>query len=176
MVQEHPDRPDGLDDAQERFAVATSEGASEARLSTLSQLLDKVRVQLKMDVVFVSQFSAGRRFFRHVRRGPGEPETVAVGGSDALEESYCQRVVDGRLPQVIRSGRGHPVATLLPATHAVGVGGHLSVPIVMPDGSVFGTVCCFSHRDMPWLSDRDADTLRGIAKLIAAHVKRHGHI
>jgi GAF domain-containing protein len=172
------DRRDGgvLQAEEEQFVVATAEGTSEERFAALTVLLDKVRLQLKMDVVFVSQFTGGRRVFRQVQHDPGEPELLVVGGSDPLEDSFCQRVVDGRLPQVLRSGRGHPVATLLPATHVVGVGGHLSVPIVMADGSVFGTICCFSHRDMPWLGDRDLETLKGVSRLIASHVQRHAYI
>lgn len=153
-----------------RFVAATADGSSHDRLATLSALLRKVREQLRMDVVFVSQFIGGRRVFRFVDRAPGEPDAVKPGGSDPLEESYCQRVADGRLPSVVRDARQHPESAQLPATHAMGVGAHLSVPVVLRDGSVYGTLCCFSHEAMNWLAERDADTMRSIANLIARRI------
>lgn len=156
-----------LADLQRRFATATADGTSHDRYATLSALLGKIREQLRMDVVFVSQFVKGRRVFKYVDRAPGEPDTVRVGGSDPLEESYCLRVVDGRLPQMMRNAREHPVAAKLPATDLVGVGAHLSVPIVLQDGSVYGTLCCFSHQALNWLAERDVTTMRAIALLVA---------
>src|ERR1700733_8194189 len=73
------------------------QGGSDAKIEAVLRI---VRTHLGMDVGFVSEFLDGRRVFRHVDNGV-ETSPVAVGGSDALEESYCQRVIDGRLPQLI---------------------------------------------------------------------------
>lgn len=155
---------------QRQFAIATADGSSEERLATLSALLHKVREQLRMDVVFVSEFADGRRVFRCVDRAPGEPPLVREGGADPLEQSYCIRIVDGRLPQMMRDARTHPEAARLPVTQAADVGAHLSVPIVLRDGTVFGTLCCFSHKALNWLADRDVHTMRAIAQLIARRI------
>jgi len=163
-----------LHEVQAQFATATADGSSDERLVTLSALLGKVREQLRMDVVFVSEFLDGLRVFRHVELAPGEPPLIRAGGSDPLEESFCIRVVDGRLPMAIRNAREHPDATKLPATHAVDVGAHLSVPVVLRDGRVYGTLCCFSHQAMNWLAERDVDTMRAIAGLIARRIDALG--
>lgn len=163
-----------LAELQRQFASATADGTSDERLATLSALLRKVREQLRMDVVFVSEFTGGRRVFRFVDRAAGEPELVREGGSDPLEESFCQRIVDGRLPVRMRDAREHPEAARLPATHAVNVGAHLSVPVVLQDGSVYGTLCCFSHQAMNWLAERDEDTMRSIAGLVARRIEAVG--
>ncbi|MBE7368098.1 GAF domain-containing protein [Ramlibacter pallidus] len=165
---EHPD----FIAIEEGFAVATADGAQDCRLARLSELLEKVREQLKMDVVFVSQFVEGSRVLRWVRTAAGVPVTVRSGDAGPREESYCQKVVDGRLPQVIRDARAHPVSAAMPATQAVGVGAHLSVPIRLSDGTIYGTVCCFSHRPFPWLGERDAQTLRAVADVVARVLER----
>lgn len=164
----------GLAQLQRNFASATADGTSDERLATLSALLRKVREQLRMDVVFVSEFTAGLRVFRFVDTAPGEPDVVREGGSDPLEESFCQRIVDGRLPMRMRDARLHPEAAKLPATRAVNVGAHLSVPVVLRDGSVYGTLCCFSHQGMNWLANRDEATMHAIAHLIARRVDALG--
>lgn len=157
---------------EREYVVATADGAEDARLSRLSELLEKVREQLKMDVVFVSQFLDGDRVLRWVRTADGVPGKIRPGDSDPLEESYCYRVVDGRLPQVIHDARTFPATARMPATKAINVGAHLSVPIRLSDGSVYGTVCCFSHRPFPWLGERDAQTLRAVADVIARVLER----
>ena len=168
LPEDHPD----FVVLEEGFAVVTADGTGDERLARLSELLEKVREQLKMDVVFVSQFVEGSRVLRWVRTASGVPVTVRAGQSDPLEESYCWKVVDGRLPQVIRDARALPESAAMPATHAVGIGAHLSVPIRLSDGKVYGTVCCFSHRPFPWMGERDAQTLRAVADVIARVLER----
>src|SRR5687767_3110346 len=94
----------------------------------IREILQVVRMHLGMHVAFVSEFVAGRRFFRYVDGAEGELP-IEVGGSDPLEESYCQRVIDGRLPQILPDPSQNPVARALPGTMELPVGAHLSVPI-----------------------------------------------
>lgn len=128
-------------------------------------VLRLLREQLRMDVVFVSEFADGQRVFRFVDSAPGAP-TVPVGGADPLEESYCQRVVDGRLAELVQDAAKVPG---LPPT-PFPVGGHLSTPIRLPDGSVYGTLCCFSLAPSRHLRDRDLVNLRHCAQLVARKV------
>jgi GAF domain-containing protein len=162
---------EGLSTIEREFAVATADGTEEERLATLSALLRRVREVFQMDVVFVSEFVGGRRVFRHVDARPGH-ELVKAGASDPLEESFCQQVVDGRLPQVITDVRAHPKASRMKLPPDMRIGGHLSVPIVLATGQVFGTLCCFSEAAKPALQQRDAQALQSIAKLVAASIEK----
>jgi EAL domain-containing protein (putative c-di-GMP-specific phosphodiesterase class I) len=121
--------------------------------SMLCEALHAVRSHLGMEVAFIAEFSEGARVFRHVD-GRTEHLVLCVGDSNPLEESYCQRVVDGRLPELIND------ATQLPAALELPVGAHLSVPIRFSDGGVYGTFCCFSTRPDGSLNERDLNTLR----------------
>jgi EAL domain-containing protein (putative c-di-GMP-specific phosphodiesterase class I) len=135
--------------------------------------LAAVRKHLGMDVAFLSEFSEGRRVFRFVDAGTATP--VAVGGSDPLEESYCQRVVDGRLPQLIQDASLVPAAAALPVTAALPVGAHVSVPVRFADGSVYGTFCCFSSVPDHSLNERDLAIVRVLAEWAGATLeKRQG--
>lgn len=149
------------------FFVTTADAAPETRAHRIGALLRRVREIFKMDVVFVSQFVEGQRYFRYVDAGSGAKVRLTVGSSDPLEDSYCQRVVDGRLPSVIPDAREHPLTAAMPATEAVGVGAHLSVAIVLANGDTYGTLCCFSHQPNPWMVDRDAQALRSVAQALA---------
>ena len=127
--------------------------------SMLCEALHAVRSHLGMEVAFIAEFSEGARIFRHVD-GRTERLTLCVGDSNPLEDSYCQRVVDGRLPELIHDAAQLAEALLLPVTTELPVGAHLSVPIRFSDGALYGTFCCFSTRSDGSLNDRDLNTLR----------------
>lgn len=158
------------------YAVATPDGSSHLRIEAISKLLRRIREAFRMDVVFVSEFVAGMRVFRHVDAAEEARGIVQVGQCDPVEQSYCQRVVDGRLPQAIRNAVELEEARALPATQAIPIGAHLSVPIVLPSGDAFGTLCCFSRRPSDDLAAGDAQALSAIADLIAAGVDRSGKL
>jgi EAL domain-containing protein (putative c-di-GMP-specific phosphodiesterase class I) len=132
------------------------------------RMLHIVRTHLGMDVAFVSEFFDGRRVFRQVDSGGAGP--VVEGGSDLLEDSYCQRVADGRLPQLMVDACGNEEALTLPATRELPVGAHISVPLRMPDGHVFGTFCCFSHAPDLSLTQRDLAIMEAFAAIVAEHL------
>ena len=124
-----------------------------------------------MDVAFLSEFTNGQRVFRYVDAS-SENQPVKVGNSDPLDESYCQRVTDGRLPELIQDAAALPAALELPVTKALPVGAHLSIPVRLKDGRVYGTFCCFSFKPDYTLSPRDLSTLRVFADLAADAIDR----
>lgn len=136
-----------------------------------ARALQSIRRHLGMDVAFISEFSGGRRYFRHVSAAPGD-DRIRVGASDPLEDSYCEQVVDGRLAGRIADASADPVASALRATHAMGIGAHLGVPIVLADGSVFGTFCCFSTTPDHTLTDRDLAVMRVFAEVVGDQIDR----
>jgi hypothetical protein len=66
----------------------------------IERMLRDVREALKMDVAFVSQFASDRLVFRAIE-GDAESFGWREGQSFPLDESYCKRVLDGRVPDVV---------------------------------------------------------------------------
>lgn len=135
------------------------------------ETLHSVRALLGMEVAFVSEFKKGRRIFRYVDSS-SDAIPVRVGASDPLEDSYCQRVVDGRLPELIQDAARLPNARALPVTAALPVGAHLSVPIRFSDGQIYGTFCCFSRTPDYTLNERDIRTIRLFADMTARYIEQ----
>src|SRR6476619_6787892 len=102
----------------------------------LLRMLRAIRCHLCMDVGFVSEFRGASRTFIHV--DADGPAKISTGDSMPLEQGYCQRVVDGRLPELIADTSVLPEALALPDTSGVPIGSHLSVPIRLSDGRVYG--------------------------------------
>ena len=120
----------------------------------LCEALRSVRSHLGMDVAFVAEMVQGLRVFRHVD-GRSDPMPICVGGADPLSDSYCQRVIDGRLPQLIPDTSKLPEAVALPITAILSIGSYISVPIRFSDGRLYGTFCCFSSKPDGTLNERD---------------------
>lgn len=137
----------------------------------LQRLLQATRMHMGMDAAFISEFEGGRRTFRYVDKTE-DSHLLQVGHSDPLEESYCQRVVDGRLPELIHNAQEVGEALTLPATRAFGIGAHLSVPIRLRDGSVFGTFCCFSFHAEHSLNERDRTLMHVFAEIAAELIEQ----
>lgn len=139
-------------------------------LDDIGAMLRLVRQNLGLDVAFIGEFVGDHRIFRHV--DADAPGPVRVGGADRLEESYCARVVDGRLPELIPDTADVPEALRMPVTRALPVGSHLSVPIRLSNGMVYGTFCCFGHAPDHSLNERDLAMLRTFAGLVARRIDR----
>ena len=50
------------------------------------------------------------------------------------------------------------------------VGAHLSTPIVLADGQIYGTLCCFSMAADPSLQETDLRKLECVAKYTAKRI------
>lgn len=148
----------------------SSPSSSIAARPSLERGLSAIRRHLGMEVAFISEFADGRRIFRHVDADT-EDAPVKVGASDPLEDSYCQRVVDGRLPELITDACLNAEALTLAATRALPVGAHLSVPIRLADGRLYGTFCCFSRSADDTLTRRDLDMMRVFAQMAAEEIQ-----
>ncbi|MFW6346010.1 MAG: GAF domain-containing protein, partial [Halomonas sp.] len=144
------------------------EGVSTER--SLLEALHAIRSHLGMEVAFISEFDGDRRVFRFVDEEAGAPR-LEVGASDPRESSYCQRVVDGRLPELITDARQNAEALTLPTTVEIPIGAHLSVPIRLQDGSVFGTLCCFDRQADASLNERDLGMMRVFADFAARQLE-----
>jgi EAL domain-containing protein (putative c-di-GMP-specific phosphodiesterase class I) len=136
----------------------------------LPRALRALRTHLGMEVAFISEFRDGRRIFRYVDAAR-ESAAVQMGASDPIEDTYCQRVVDGRLPEVITDTAEVSAASELGFTRLVPVGAHLCVPVRLYDGTVYGTLVCIGAIADPSLGPRDVSLMRVFAEMAAEHIE-----
>lgn len=132
----------------------------------LQNTLSALRRHLDMDVAFISHIHDGVREFKVVDSKDLNPP-IAVGDSGPLEDGYCQRVIDGRLPEIINDAFELPEAMSLEATVKLPVRAHMSVPIRLNNGNIYGTFCCFSYKPNQSLNERDISVMHVFADLIS---------
>lgn len=162
--------------AVDEFVSATAERADADLFTPMTFLLAQVRESLGMDVVFVSRFLDQQRVFEVVSASGEATQAIVPGGSDPLLDTYCLRIVEGRLPLVIPDTRKDPEAAGLAVTQRLRIGAYLSAPVILRNGQLFGTVCCISHSPREDLRESDAQQLAAVAQAVAASVERTGRI
>ena len=135
----------------------------------VDRILEAVRRHLGMDIAFASRFVGGRREFTHINCDM--PAPASPGDSEPQEDTYCYRILQGRLPELIIDAADHPEAADLPITTMLPVGSHLNVPLRLSDGSVYGSFCCLSRRPDHSLTPRDLCTMRAFADLAASEIE-----
>lgn len=162
--------PQDLNITVSELLVATADASDELLDSAVSEVLALLRDRLKMDVVFVSEFVNGERVFRYVD-APQDRPMMAPGDSNPLEETWCQRVVDGRIPELIPDVQTFPgKAQLPPAPFEIGT--HISTPVLLDDGHVYGTLCCLSFSPHEAAQQRDLKNLKSVAMLVAKKIDK----
>ena len=136
---------------------------------SITVALASIRKHLGMPVAYVSEFVDGRAVFREVD-APGLEAMIKVGDSQSLDDVYCRHILEGRLPELMANTADHPMAMALPMTAAAPIGSHMSVPIRMPDGDVYGMFCCLSPDPDASLNARDLAVMHVFADMAAAQM------
>lgn len=138
----------------------------------INNILATARNCLGMDIGFIAEFAGSKRFFRYVDTSMHDA-ALRVGDWLPMDEGYCQRIIDGELPELIPDTALLPEAQEVAATHDFPIGSHLSVPIRFGDGRLYGTFCCFSTCADPTLNKRDLQILRSFAQFAAFELDRN---
>ena len=137
--------------------------------SAIQAALKAAREHLNMEVAYVSEFVGARSVFRSVD-APGKEELAKVGDSHSIDDVYCKHILEGRLPQLISDTYREPIAASLAITQAVPIGAHMSVPIRLPDGEIYGMFCCLSSSPDPSLTERDLQVMKAFADIAAQQI------
>jgi GAF domain-containing protein len=135
-------------------------------------MLSDVREVLEMDVAFVSEFAGDRMIFRALE-GDAESFGWEEGEGFPIDESYCKRVLDGRIPNVVPDAKREDATRDLRVTTEADIGSYAAVPLVLSDGRLYGTLCCVSHTPDPWLRERDLGLMERVARQLIEHLERH---
>jgi hypothetical protein len=143
---------DYLNDIEVRLSdlmVATCDGADHRIDPSVRSVLRLMRDKLGLDIVFVAD----------ANRAQGD-------AGSALEAFWGERAVRARMPS---SGPG---AAKVPAPHLPAIAEELMTrPVLLEDGSAYGTLCCFSAGASSWHRQRDRRNLQNIAAFAASTLR-----
>jgi putative nucleotidyltransferase with HDIG domain len=142
-----------------------------ARNPTVEGALRAVRDLLGMGVAYVTRHTETEQHFVQV---DGDAASFGVGAGTVLplEATYCQAILEGRLPALMPDLRALPEAAAMPVTESACVGAYVSVPILDGNGELTGTLCAADHAAQPTLRDRDLLFLHVLARMVGEQLER----
>lgn len=143
--------------------------SADATNAYIERILHAVRAHLGMDVAFASNVTESQTIIRYCNAVTRAP--FGVGAAFPVDDGYCKRILEGRIPPLIPDAAQVPEVANLACTQQMPIGAHLSVPITFSDGTVYGTFCCFSFEPDHSLGQRDVEMMRAFADLAAAQIE-----
>ncbi|SDO07782.1 EAL domain-containing protein [Geodermatophilus sp. DSM 45219] len=130
----------------------------------VARLLRTARRKLDLSVAFLSRVDANTRTMQVVDTDLPSPRDGYAGPRDS---GFCLAVIEGRLPRVMPDARDVPEAVALLPADLPQIRGHVSVPVVLSDGTVYGTFCAYGLVTDPAVSPRDLALMEVLADAAA---------
>ena len=147
------------------FAALPFPSLDDAINETLELLADLIGIGLTM----IHRLEGDTLVVSHAcdRIGLGIRTPIRVARAD----TFCDAVLASLTPLVIRDADAEPRWRHLPGKLLVGTRSYASVPIVLGNGRVFGTLCAHDRRVLD-LGQAEVDAMRILARMIASQIER----
>ena len=135
----------------------------------IADLLVTAKKSLDLSVAFLSRLDGTTQHLEVVETSV--PVLVQEGAKVRQDTSFCQAILDGKLPAVIPDVTRYPEAMKLPSARIPRIRSYVSTPVHLSDGSLYGTFCAFGFRSDKELGKRDEALMRVLASAAAVIVE-----
>ena len=150
-------------------AAASEPAASKSTLSSVpprvARTLEFVHHQLGMPLSILARHTRDRQMFTAVA-GDAQKFGVKEGDSIGLEESLCRRMLDGRIGNAVPDLARNSHTREMMITQQLGLRAYAGVPVKLPSGDLYGTLCTFDTQPHPGLGEHEVELLRFAAEII----------
>ncbi|SFE93199.1 EAL domain, c-di-GMP-specific phosphodiesterase class I (or its enzymatically inactive variant) [Blastococcus tunisiensis] len=133
--------------------------------AVIRRLLSTARGVLGMELAFLSRIADGVQTFAAVDAGGSAP-SPAEGSTNEAADGYCTLLLNGAIPPAVPDVASHPVLAAMPVTTELGIGAYCGVPVRLPDGSLYGTLCGLHPDSITAPSSAQLEALAVVARLV----------
>ncbi|MFQ1002805.1 EAL domain-containing protein [Modestobacter sp. SSW1-42] len=135
----------------------------------VAELLRTAKESLQLSVAFLTRMDGTTQHLEVVESSV--PFLFQEGNRQQQETTFCQAILDGKLPAVIPDVRRHPAAMELPAARLPRIRSYVSVPVVLSDGELYGTFCAAGLTTDKGLTQRDRSLMTVLASAAAVVIE-----
>lgn len=140
----------------------------------LAAVVVAAKDHLGADISFLAEVQGDIQIIRRrAYRGASCP--MEEGAISEFQTTYCHRLLHDQIPHVVNDARRHPAVCDLPVTRELNIGSYIGMPIRLPDGSLYGTLCCVSHGPTR-LGEQDVRFLSVLVDIVSAYLWRHEEV
>jgi GAF domain-containing protein len=157
--------PSEYEELIEKLEAAKETEVVELALAAAQQHLD-------MDASYLATIDSRNQTFHAII---GDPDVVnrLQGRVFPVEQTYCMRMLSGKIPNAVPDTRADPAIRDLAVTREIHA--YVGVPVKLSDGRVHGTFCCVSRQTRPGISPEEVRFMQVLADIVAARVEQvHG--
>jgi EAL domain-containing protein (putative c-di-GMP-specific phosphodiesterase class I) len=135
----------------------------------VADLLVIAKKSLGLSVSFLSRLDGTTQHLEVVESSV--PFLFQEGNKQVQATSLCQAILDKKLPAVIPNLKDFPEAMKLPAARLPRIRSYVSVPVLLSDGSLYGTFCAAGLTSDKDLSRRDKSLMDVLAHAAAVIIE-----
>jgi GAF domain-containing protein len=149
--------------------AGTRRSGQSSGVDPITAALELAQAETEMDVAVLGEIYDGREVVRFVA-GDGS-FGLAPGASTPIEDTYCHRLLTGRLSNVVPDAYADDQLRDLQGTRAARVGAYIGVPLTTLDARLY-VLCCLAREQRPQLGERDVLFLRSLGEAIVAELDK----
>ncbi len=127
----------------------------------IGELLRTAKDALHLSVAFLTRMDGITQYLEVVESSV--PFLFREGVTQRQDTTFCQAILDKKLPPVIPDVRTFPEAMKLPAARIPRIRSYVSVPVVLSDGAMYGTFCAAGLTSDKELTKRDQALMQVLA-------------
>jgi EAL domain-containing protein (putative c-di-GMP-specific phosphodiesterase class I) len=135
----------------------------------IADLLVTAKKSLDLSVAFLSRLDGTTQHLEVVETSV--PVLVQEGAKVRQDTSFCQAILDGKLPPVIPDVKRYPAAMALLSARTPRIRSYVSTPVTLSDGTLYGTFCAFGFRSDKELGKRDEALMKVLASAAAVIIE-----
>lgn len=135
----------------------------------VADLLVTAKQSLDLSVAFMSRMDGATQHLEVVESSV--PFLFREGVTQRQDTSLCQAIMDGKLPAVIPNLTEYPEAMKLPSARMPRIRSYVSVPVVLSDGTTYGTFCAAGLTSDKRLTKRDKALMDVLAHAAAVIIE-----
>jgi GAF domain-containing protein len=135
----------------------------------LHELLRMTRTLLDADVAMLSEITEDRETVQ-LASGDWPGAGSLQGVSAPLQDTFCRRMLEGRIGNVVVDARADEELAALPMAQALDIGSWMGVSIELPDTRLY-MLCCLAREVQPSLGQREVKLLSGLAESVRAELQ-----
>jgi GAF domain-containing protein len=131
----------------------------------IRQALDLARELLGLEFSYITEFRGDEQLIQGVS-GDRISFDMSPGDGYPLDGSYCQRMIAGKIPNVIPDAAANPEVRDLAVTRLSAIGAYVGVPVYLYEDKLYGTLCAASHQPHPELGAREVRLMELLSQII----------
>jgi EAL domain-containing protein (putative c-di-GMP-specific phosphodiesterase class I) len=148
--------------------MGSSRSARCAADEQVAELLRVAKRSLRLSLTFLSRLDGTTQ---HLEVVESSIPLFRDGQTQPQQTSFCQAILEGRLPPVIPDVAKLPEAKRLPAARFPRIRSFVSVPVRLSDGELYGTFCAAGFSADRDLCDRDRALMEVLASAAATVIE-----